>query len=214
MVTYVSGVSVDQSAAESRGPNSNGDVRFAGVAGQLSELSRSLQAEPDVAGTLQAITAAAVINIPGADYAAITLLTRGGKITTPAASNGAGRAGGTVAGAANQGPCLGTAREHRTFLSNDVASEARWPHFARAAADLGVGSMLSFQLYVQAENLGALNVPSGARVSEPGRHRSKPSAPPLTASTRTAAPLDVAYRGLMQPCWRVGSRALDFNRWG
>lgn len=31
---------------------------------------------------------AAAINIPGADYAAITLLTQDGKITTPAASDG------------------------------------------------------------------------------------------------------------------------------
>lgn len=41
----------------------------------------------DVAGTLQAIAAAAVITIPGADDATITLATPGGTVTTPAASD-------------------------------------------------------------------------------------------------------------------------------
>jgi ANTAR domain/GAF domain len=39
-----------------------------------------------------------------------------------------------------------------------MASEQRWPQFAQRAADLGAGSMLSFQLYVEGDNLGALNL--------------------------------------------------------
>lgn len=58
----------------------------------------------------------------------------------------------------DQGPCLSTAREDRTFRTDDLRAETRWPLFAHAAADLGVGSMLSFQLFVQAESLGALNL--------------------------------------------------------
>ncbi len=72
---------------ERRGLTSSGGAGPAGPAGQLSELARSLQDEPDVAGTLAVITAAAVSNIPGADYAAITLVTRGGRVSTPAASD-------------------------------------------------------------------------------------------------------------------------------
>lgn len=54
------------------------------MAGQLSKLARTLQAEPDLAATLRAIVAAAVINIPDSDHAAITLVTTGGKESTPA----------------------------------------------------------------------------------------------------------------------------------
>ena len=37
-------------------------------------------------------------------------------------------------------------------------TESRWPRFAPRAADLGVGSMLCFQLFVDGDNLGALNL--------------------------------------------------------
>jgi GAF domain-containing protein len=40
----------------------------------------------------------------------------------------------------------------------DLASEQRWPDFSARAAALGVGSMLSFQLFVEGDNLGALNL--------------------------------------------------------
>jgi len=41
-------------------------------------------------------------------------------------------------------------------------SETRWPNFAAYAASLGAGSMIAFRLYVQQNNLGALNL-YGAR---------------------------------------------------
>jgi GAF domain-containing protein len=39
-----------------------------------------------------------------------------------------------------------------------MRSEQRWPRFSARAAGLGVGSMLSIQLYVRGEDLGALNL--------------------------------------------------------
>ena len=42
-----------------------------------------------------------------------------------------------------------------------MADEQRWPRFASRAATLGAASMLSFQLYVEGDNLGALNLYSG-----------------------------------------------------
>lgn len=126
--------------------------------GQLSEMARTLQAEPDVAATLQAIVAAPVINIPGADYAAITLVTPGGKVGTPAFSDSQVERVERLQDLTDQGPCLSAAREQLTFRTDDLHTETRWPLFTRRAADLGVRSMLSFQLYVQEENLGALNL--------------------------------------------------------
>lgn len=45
-----------------------------------------------------------------------------------------------------------------------MAANDRWPKFDARAAELGVRSLLSFQLFVQSENLGALNIYGG----EPG----------------------------------------------
>jgi hypothetical protein len=39
-----------------------------------------------------------------------------------------------------------------------MTTEARWPRFAAEAARLGVGSCMSFQLFVERDSLGALNL--------------------------------------------------------
>ena len=57
-----------------------------------------------------------------------------------------------------EGPCLDAAYEHQTVRVPDMASEERWPKFSAAALKLGAASMLSFQLYVDGDNLGALNL--------------------------------------------------------
>ena len=40
----------------------------------------------------------------------------------------------------------------------DMALDTRWPEFSLLASELGVRSLLSFQLFVEGENLGALNI--------------------------------------------------------
>src|SRR5699024_11869343 len=59
----------------------------------------------------------------------------------------------------NEGPCLSAAFNHRTVRIPDMQNEQRWPRFSRrAAAETGVRGMLAFQLFVEDENLGALNL--------------------------------------------------------
>ena len=48
--------------------------------------------------------------------------------------------------------------KQRTLRLADLTSETRWPDFTARAAELGVGSMLAIQLYVDGEDLGALNL--------------------------------------------------------
>jgi GAF domain-containing protein len=57
-----------------------------------------------------------------------------------------------------QGPCLDAVFEQQTVRVSDLRRERRWPLFTARAADAGAGSMLSFQLYVEGDNLGALNL--------------------------------------------------------
>jgi hypothetical protein len=56
--------------------------------------------------------------------------------------------------------------EQQTVQVPDMAHEQRWPRFAAAAAEAGAASMLSFQLYVEKDNLGALNLYVLVRVSQ------------------------------------------------
>ncbi|MEV6283875.1 GAF and ANTAR domain-containing protein [Kribbella sp. NPDC051770] len=64
--------------------------------------------------------------------------------------------------AVGQGPCLDAVWKQRTVRVDDLLTDERWPKFSRAAATLGARSMLSFQLFVESHNLGALNL-YGAR---------------------------------------------------
>lgn len=57
-----------------------------------------------------------------------------------------------------EGPCLDAAYEQQTVRVSDMAQEDRWPKFSARALELGAASMLSFQLYVEGDNLGALNL--------------------------------------------------------
>ena len=56
-----------------------------------------------------------------------------------------------------KGPCLDAVHEHRPY-EFPTWRESRWPRFSPRALELGAASMLSFQLYVEGDNLGALNL--------------------------------------------------------
>lgn len=141
-----------------QGLGSQGQPIVAGSAREFSELARSLQAEPDLEHTVQGIVRAAVEDIDGADLAGITLVTREGKLSTPAASDELVVLIDRLQYDVRQGPCLSSAWERLTVRSDDLRTERRWPEFACRAADFGVLSMLSLQLYVRDEDMGALNL--------------------------------------------------------
>jgi len=58
-----------------------------------------------------------------------------------------------------EGPCLDAIREHDVFQTDNLADDARWPDFARRAAEeTGVASVLAFRLFIEADRMGALNL--------------------------------------------------------
>jgi transcriptional regulator with GAF, ATPase, and Fis domain len=128
------------------------------LAVQMGELARSLQQEDTLQDTLQSIVVAAVDTVPGAQYAGISEVQGHREIYTPAWTDELVRATDTAQYETGQGPCLKTIAVQQTVRVSDMASDDRWPEFAKRAVRLGVGSMLSFQLYVVGDNLGALNL--------------------------------------------------------
>ncbi len=134
------------------------------VARQLSEMALSLEAESGLDQTLDAIVHAAVVNIPGAQHAGITRVEASGRVSTLASTDDLVDGVDRVQYEVNQGPCLDSIREEATVRSDDLRAETRWPDFAMRAVDLGVQSMLAFQLFVHEHELGALNL-YGAEVN-------------------------------------------------
>src|SRR4051812_32557898 len=125
----------------------------------MSHVARALQHEHgDVEATLQTITAAAVQAVPGAEDGGISYVLARQKVESRAWTGDLARDADRLQNRVREGPCLDAIWNHTIVRIADMASETRWPRFATAAARLGVGSCLSFQLFVERDNLGALNL--------------------------------------------------------
>jgi GAF domain-containing protein len=130
------------------------------LAGKLSELARSMQDEMGLENTLNAIVHAAAETVPGAEDASITAVVGRRKVQTTAATGALPRAVDQAQYETGQGPCLESLYEQETLRLSDMRAERRWPDFAGRANELGMASMLAVQLYVEGDNLGALNLHS------------------------------------------------------
>lgn len=124
----------------------------------LGELARRLQGENGEQDTLDAIVRAAVETIPGAGYAGVSEIQNGRRIHTTAATAELVREVDQLQYDTDEGPCLSSLYEEVTVRVPDVVADPRWPRFGAKVAGLGIGCMLSFQLYVTRGRLGALNL--------------------------------------------------------
>ncbi|MEV4707120.1 GAF and ANTAR domain-containing protein [Actinoplanes sp. NPDC049316] len=131
------------------------------LAAQLSDMARSLQQQDGMQDTLDGIVTAAVQTVPGAGHAGVMVVKGRRHIQTPAATDEVVRRVDRAQYETRQGPCLDATYEQQTVRLPDMAEETRWPDFSRRALTEGIRSMLSFQLYVEGDNLGALNLYSG-----------------------------------------------------
>lgn len=133
-------------------------VTEGGIADQLSDLARTLQGDSDVESVLDDIVAAAIRLIPHAAEASISVVKARRTVESRAASSDLPRQADALQTETKQGPCLDAAFRTVIVRVPDLSREERWPKFAEGAWDLGARSMLAFQLFVEGDNLGALNV--------------------------------------------------------
>ncbi|GAA1108263.1 GAF and ANTAR domain-containing protein [Arthrobacter flavus] len=135
-----------------------GSVDYEDMAEQLSEFARVLQADNDADSLLTHLVKAAIELVPGTDEASISLITGRADVESRAPSSDLPRQVDALQTRVGQGPCLDAVFEHGTVSVPDMAQEDRWPRFAEGAMNLGAASMLAFQLYVEGDNLGAMNL--------------------------------------------------------
>ena len=125
----------------------------------MSRVARLLQGEhADVDATLRAVTFSAVTTVPGADECGISYVLSRSTVEPRAWTSELTCQVDTLQGVLGQGPCLDAVWQHHVVRVDDVAADERWPEFGRRAAALGMGSMLCFQLFVDEDDLGALNL--------------------------------------------------------
>jgi transcriptional regulator with GAF, ATPase, and Fis domain len=130
-----------------------------GLATALANMARDLLAQPGVQQTLDRVVAHAVELVDGCDAAGI-LVVRNGTVRTIAATHDLARRSDQIQGELGEGPCLNAVIEEEPVfrIADMAAAAARWPRYAPAARELGIGSAMGFWLFTEDENLGALNL--------------------------------------------------------
>jgi transcriptional regulator with GAF, ATPase, and Fis domain len=128
------------------------------LASLFSSFARTAQQQDDPHSTLVEIVRAAVELVPGCDAGSISVVQGRRKVTSEAASGELSRIVDSLQEQVGQGPCLDAVYEQETVRVPDMASEQRWPQFTAKALAAGAAGMLSMQLYVEGDNLGALNL--------------------------------------------------------
>jgi GAF domain-containing protein len=125
---------------------------------QLAAAARSFEAESGTTLLDKGVSIAMEI-IAGCDYAGVSIVHRRDVIDTPAASNEKVRALDELQFELKEGPCFDAIWTRETVHSGDLAHDPRWPRWGpRVVAELGVASMLSYQLFTTEQTLGALNL--------------------------------------------------------
>ena len=129
-----------------------------GLADRLSVFARDVEQQDDPHSTLVEVVRAAVELIPGCDEGSISVVLNRKTVTSEAASGALAKAVDELQAEVGQGPCLDAVYEKEMVRVPDMAHETRWPLFADRASRAGAAGMLAFQLYVEGDNLGALNL--------------------------------------------------------
>jgi GAF domain-containing protein len=125
----------------------------------MGQVARALRHEHgDVEATLQTITSAAVHAVPGAEDGGISYVIARKRVESRAWTGDLANEADRLQNRVREGPCLDAIWTQRIVRIDDMTTEVRWPRFAAGAVRLGVASSLSFQLFVEDDRLGALNL--------------------------------------------------------
>lgn len=126
------------------------------VVSQVDDLLRSAETDPESA--LLDIAKTGVVSVPGGQYAGVTLIDKGGEVSTLAATHDFPKWLDDVQREVCEGPGLSAAWNQHTIHIDDLATDHRWPLYRDIALDrTPVRSILLFRLFDDGGLLGALN---------------------------------------------------------
>jgi len=128
---------------------------------RVAELVRGLhnRSDTDSDTVVAELAEHAAVEIPGAQYAGITLSRNAKQIETPAATHHWPLLLDKIQQRHQEGPCLSAAWDEKTVHVADLGTEERFPNYRRdALAESPIRSIMAFQMFIAGETIGALNV--------------------------------------------------------
>ncbi len=126
---------------------------------ELAEAAREMQDDDSPKEAMERAVQIATKIIPGCHAAGICVVHRGERIDTHAASDDLVRRIDALQHELSEGPCLDALRKNHTVVSDDLATDARWPSWGpQVVEQVGLSSSVSYRLYSTDKDLGALNL--------------------------------------------------------
>jgi GAF domain-containing protein len=128
---------------------------------RIAELVQELHSRPDTDSdtVLAELVEHAAIEIPGAQYAGVTVTRNARHIDTPAATHKWPILLDEIQQRHREGPCLTAAWEERIIHVANLETDDRFPLYRRDALEqTPIRAIMAFQLFIADETMGALNV--------------------------------------------------------
>jgi transcriptional regulator with GAF, ATPase, and Fis domain len=128
---------------------------------RIAELVQDLYGRPDTDSetVIAELAEHAAVEIPGADYAGVTVTRNAKDIDTPAATHKWPILLDEIQQRHREGPCLTAAWDEKTIHVADLEADERFPMYRRdALAQTPIRSIMAFQLFIAGETMGALNI--------------------------------------------------------
>ncbi|GAB3285692.1 putative bifunctional diguanylate cyclase/phosphodiesterase [Parasphingorhabdus pacifica] len=126
----------------------------------LADMARDLLAQDSVQGTLDRIVQHAVRTVEGCDDAGILTVQQRQHVQVLAVSSDTARQSDLLQGELGEGPCFDAVNDRKSvYRIPDLGVRSdQWPRYAPRARELGIGSMMGFLLFTDADDLGALDL--------------------------------------------------------
>jgi transcriptional regulator with GAF, ATPase, and Fis domain len=128
---------------------------------RIAELVQGLHSRPDTDSdtVIAELAENAAVEIPGAQYAGITVTRNAKHIDTPAATHLWPLLLDKIQQRHREGPCLTAAWEEKIIHVADLEADDRFPLYRQdALAETPIRSIMAFQLFIAGETMGALNI--------------------------------------------------------
>jgi GAF domain-containing protein len=128
---------------------------------RIAEIVQQLHSRPDTDSdtVIAELAEHAAVEIPGAQYAGVTVTRNAKHIDTPAATHKWPILLDEIQQLHREGPCLTAAWDEKTIHVADLKADDRFPLYRRDALEqTPIRSVMAFQLFIAGETMGALNV--------------------------------------------------------
>ncbi|HKP43131.1 GAF and ANTAR domain-containing protein [Mycobacterium sp.] len=128
---------------------------------RIAEIVQGLygRADADSDTVIAELAEHAAVEVPGAQYAGVTVTRNAKHIDTPAATHKWPILLDEIQQLHREGPCLTAAWEEKTIHVANLETDSRFPLYRRdALEETPIRSIMAFQLFIAGETMGALNV--------------------------------------------------------